>query len=126
MENSLQPLQDIYKAFLKIFICHECFLFRYEKKLENALKENYTPDSSSFMLGNFIYSMASKPINILWIRTGSQLYLKIMYIIVLQRIFQEYQTKNLRITTKAFGPSGLKKTSFNLRIFYFNIAKICL
>ena len=41
-------------------------------------------------------SMASKPINILWIKTGS----KIMYRIVLQTIFYEYQNRNHNIDTK--------------------------
>ncbi len=36
-------------------------------------------------------SMASKPINIQWIRPGSQPYLKIMYHIVLYPVFYEYE-----------------------------------
>ena len=40
-------------------------------------------------------SMASKPIDIRWTRTGSQPYWKIMYSIVLQIISHKYKDKNL-------------------------------
>ena len=36
------------------------------------------------------FSIALKPINTRWIRTGSQTYLKIWYSILLQTIFHEY------------------------------------
>ena len=39
---------------------------------------------------NVFFRMASKPIKIRWIRTGSHPYLKIMYSIVLQTISHEY------------------------------------
>ena len=71
--------------------------------------------------------MASKPINIRWIRTGFQPYRKkIMFSIVLQTIFHLYQNKNHKIYT-SFINQGLqflgtnKKTDFILMIFYFNI-----
>ena len=49
------------------------------------------------MKGMSLSSMASKPINIRWIRTDSQPYWKIMYSIVLQTIFHEYLNKNHKI-----------------------------
>ena len=41
--------------------------------------------------------MASKPINIHWIRSGSKPYLKIMYCIVLHSIFHESSTNPEKI-----------------------------
>ena len=43
--------------------------------------------------------MASKPITIRWIRTGSKPDWKIMYSIELHTIFYEYQNKNHKINT---------------------------
>ena len=43
--------------------------------------------------------MASKPINIGWIRTGSQSYGKITYSIILQTIFDEYKNVNHKVNT---------------------------
>ena len=50
--------------------------------------------------------MAWKPINIRWIRTGSQPHSKIMYSIVLQTIFNKFHNKN-----------GANKTGVYLIIF---------
>ncbi len=65
-------------------------------------------------------SMASKPITIRWIRTGSQPYWKIMYSIVLQIVFHETSYQNHKIP-RALGPFGANKTDFNLKIFQFDI-----
>ncbi len=60
-------------------------------------KKNYVLNlcSSKYLVGLdegiFISSMASKPINIPWIRNGSQPYWKIMYSIVLYPVFYEYK-----------------------------------
>ncbi len=53
-------------------------------------------------LENKISSMASKPITIRWIRTGSQPDRKVMYSIELQTIFYEYLNKNHKIKTADF------------------------
>ena len=88
--------------------------------LDWACSYFYSTNSSSFsdlkIVNNVFYSMASKPINIRWIRTGSQSNLKIMYNIVLQTIFHE--NKNHKINTSFVNPGllalGGKKVSFNL------------
>ncbi len=63
-------------------------------------------------------SMASKPIIIRWIRTGSQPDWKFMYSIELQTVFNEYWNKDHIINTNYVSP-GLRphranKTGFNL------------
>ncbi len=62
-------------------------------------------------------SMASKPITIRWIRTGSKTDWKIMYSIELQTIFYEYQNKNHKINTSVLSPGlrplGAKITGFH-------------
>ncbi len=50
--------------------------------------------------------MASKPITICWIRTGSQPDLKIIYSTELQTIFYEYQNKNHKINATFVGLEG--------------------
>ena len=59
--------------------------------------------------------MASKPINIRWIKTGS--------ILKNQTILHEYLNKNHKINTSSVSPEGpnANKTGFNLIIFHFNI-----
>ena len=56
----------------------------------------------------FISSMLSKPINIRWIRTGSQLYCKIMHSIGLQTNFHEDSNNNHKIKTSFVSPEGPK------------------
>ena len=60
--------------------------------------------------------MASKPMNIRWIRTGSQVYSNI-----LQTILHEYLNKNHKLNTSfvsvGFQPLWFNKTGFNLIIF---------
>ena len=67
---------------------------------------------------NDFYSMALKPINIRWIRTGSQQYFKIMYSIVLQTIFIVSENENHKIITSfvslGLQPLGATNTGFNL------------
>ena len=55
--------------------------------------------------------MASKQINIRWIKTGSQPYSKIMYSIVLQTIFTNIKMKIIKLVllAQAFGQFGLAK-----------------
>ena len=69
----------------------------------------------------FPVGIASKPINIRWIRTGSN-YTEKSCSIVLQAIFHEYFLKIKKIIpyllALAFGPSGLTKL---VLIFYLNI-----
>ena len=50
------------------------------------VQQHFTPGFYINRYNNVVSSMASKPINIRWIITGSQLYGKIMYSIVLQTI----------------------------------------
>ncbi len=83
----------------------------------------YQMKSYFWARGNIISSMASKPINNRWFRTGSQPDWKIMYSIELQTIFYEYQNENHKNKTKpvllarAFGYSRLTK----LITFHFDI-----
>ena len=96
----------------------------------------YTPISlclldHSYCLTIFYFScMATKPINIRWIRTGSQPYWKTMYSLVLQTIFHAYQNKNLKINASFVSPKGpktlLKKTSIDFMIFILICVKNCL
>ena len=60
---------------------------------------SYRESKESGRRGIFISSMASKPINIGWFKTG---YKKIMYSIVLQTIFHEYLNKNHKIINLIF------------------------
>ncbi len=62
--------------------------------------------------------MASKPITIRWIRTGSQPDWKVMYSIELQTIFYEYKNKKHKINTSFVSPEGPGLLFYN---FYFNI-----
>ena len=69
--------------------------------------------------------MASEPINIRWIRTGSQLYWKIMYSIVLQTNFHENWTKKHEIVSSFDSPGlrylGAHKLVLILLLFIFII-----
>ena len=62
--------------------------------------------------------MASKPITIRWIGTGSQPDWKILYSIELQTVFYEYQNKNLKINTSVVSlglrPLGANNMVLNL------------
>ncbi len=60
----------------------------------------------------YISSMASKPITIRWITTGSQLDLKFKYSNELQTIFNEFQNKNHEINTSNVSP-GLRSLGAN-------------
>ena len=64
-------------------------------------------------LGHFFSTMASKPIYIRWIRTGSEPYRKIMFIIILQTI-------NTSLVSYCLWPLASNKISFNLITFHFN------
>ena len=59
---------------------------------------NYVYGGKYSVSCKFSSSIASKPINICWIRTGSQAYCKIMYSILLYLVFYEYK-KNIIIKT---------------------------
>ena len=69
--------------------------------------------------------MASKPVNIHWIRIGFQSYWTFMSSIVLYPVFCEYLNKNHKINTIVVSPGhrpfGSNKTGFNLIIFHSNI-----
>ena len=56
-----------------------------------------------------LFSMASKPINIRWIRTGSRPYWKIICSIVLQTIFHEYWNRNYKIKSSFVSPNLERK-----------------
>ena len=66
---------------------------------------------------NCFSSIASKPLNIWWIRTDSKPYLKIMHSIELQTIFKNIKMKILKsiavLLPRACGPLGLKNLHFN-------------
>ena len=66
--------------------------------------------------------MASKPINIRCIRTGSQPFWEIMYSIVLQTIFHEYLSKNHKINTsfltRDFGPMGYQNWFYSYNFLF--------
>ena len=66
-------------------------LDKLDKRIEVFSDYNVEEDEyhSYEPIGKLYHSMASKPINIRWIRTGSQPYCKILYNIVLQTIFHE-------------------------------------
>ena len=74
--------------------------------------------------GKTFFCMASKPINIRWIRNGSLPYWIIMYSIILQTIFHVYWNKDYKIDTIFVGlglqPLETNKTALNY-FFYFNI-----
>ena len=69
-------------------------------------------------------SMASKPLNIRWIRTGFHPYCEIFYLIVLYPVFYEYKMYIRIIKTFSLRPFiwhlGANKTSF---IFYLPLSK---
>ncbi len=67
-------------------------------------------------------SIASKPIKIRWIRTGSQSYWKIMYI----PSYYIHKNVSTYFLVHAFGISVLKKTGFNLKIVHFIRGKLLI
>ena len=73
---------------------------------------------------NAFSSMASKPINIRWIRTGYQPYWKSCIASYYWHFFHEYKNKNKNDTSfvrLSFWPLGTNKAGFILVIFYFNV-----
>ena len=76
------------------------------------------------------YSMALKPINIRWFRTGFQQYLKIMYISNYKQFSTNIKIKFIRLIpisfNRAIGPTGLTKLVLILYFFVSVTAESCL